>query len=57
MKKVIKLMKEYAKRHNIEKGLTLILEDDESGEIQSFSAHLNIFDFNSIKQLKEKLKS
>ena len=54
MKKIIKLMKTYSAKHG--EDITLSLEDDESGEVTTFYGNKRIFTFNSIKELKTKLK-
>lgn len=36
MEEIIKLLNDYAERHNISEGITLSLEDDGSGHIEQF---------------------
>lgn len=60
MEEIIKLMKDYAKRHKISNGITLILEDDKSGIILPYASVYDVtkqlFTFDNIEDLEEKLK-
>lgn len=56
MREIQELMIAYAHRHEIFNGVTLVFEDDASGEIQHFFGEM-LFEFNSIDQLIDKLKN
>lgn len=45
------LMEKYASSHNIKKGLTLTIEDDESGRVQIYTESSTLFDFSNIDEL------
>ncbi|MDP2888959.1 MAG: hypothetical protein Q8P34_08335 [Bacteroidota bacterium] len=55
MKKLVSRMQKFAERNFIDGGVTLSLEDDETGYLESFESQKIIFQFNSMKELKTKL--
>jgi hypothetical protein len=58
MKEMIELLKYYAKKKGIKKGVTLILEDDESGCVKEYVYPSNmLFTFNNLEELVQILKS
>jgi hypothetical protein len=56
MEEIIELMKEYAENHRIRNGVTLILDDNYTGLVRNFETEKTIFYYNSIDDLKQKLK-
>jgi len=58
MEEIIKMMKEYAKRHTIKNGISIVLEDDYSGGGHKYPISIidkQLFVFDSIDKLKQKL--
>ena len=62
MEEILRLMISYGERHNIEGGITLVLEEDGSGHAQKWLGDIRgncecVFDFMNIDELTEKLNS
>lgn len=55
MKKLVSRMQKFAARNFIDQGVTLSLEDDESGYIEAYESRKILFEFQSMKELKLKL--
>lgn len=48
-------MQKFAARNFIDGGVTLSLEDDETGYLESYESQKILFQFTSMKELKTKL--
>jgi len=56
MEEILKLMQDYEIRHNMIDNTKLELYTDQSGSVKNWVKEIELFDFNSIPELIEKLK-